>query len=156
MPLHTQLIGQRTLPRRHAVDARWTMAYAAGLQDDNLRLRDTARKALAVHPLFPVALEWPSVLDSRALPGHNCLSHDELARGVHATHDLHVIKAIVPGQAYQTTATVVDLQAGQQGAATSIRRQQEFIIRFTPIALLRWLQACQTSFCMGLHRSHRR
>ena len=121
MPLHTQLIGQRTLPRRHAVDARWTMAYAAGLQDDNLRLRDTARKALAVHPLFPVALEWPSVLDSRALPGHNCLSHDELARGVHATHDLHVIKAIVPGQAYQTTATVVDLQAGQQGAKVCLQ-----------------------------------
>ena len=121
MPLHTQLIGQRTLPRRHAVDARWTMAYAAGLQDDNLRLRDTARKALAVHPLFPVALEWPSVLDSRALPGHNCLSRDELARGVHATHDLHVIKAIVPGQAYQTTATVVDLQAGQQGAKVCLQ-----------------------------------
>ena len=121
MPLQTQLVGQCTSPRHHAVDTRWTMAYAAGLQDENPRLRDTTQASLCVHPLFPVCLEWPSVLDSRALPGHDGLSDDELARGVHATHDLHVIKPIVPGQAYQTTARVVDLQAGQQGARVCLQ-----------------------------------
>jgi len=121
MPLQTQLVGQCTSPRHHAVDTRWTMAYAAGLQDENPRLRDTTQASLCVHPLFPVCLEWPSVLDSRALPGHDGLSDDELARGVHATHDLHVIKPIVPGQAYQTTARVVDLQAGHQGARVCLQ-----------------------------------
>jgi len=96
------------------------MAYAAGLQDENPRLRDTTQARLAVHPLFPVCLEWPSVLESRALPGHDGLSDEELARGVHATHDLHVVKPIVPGQVYHTTATVVDLQPGQQGARREI------------------------------------
>lgn len=81
MPLQTQLVGQCTSPRHHAVDTRWTMAYAAGLQDENPRLRDTTQASLCVHPLFPVCLEWPSVLDSRALPGHDGLSDDELARG---------------------------------------------------------------------------
>ena len=121
MPLQTQLVGQCTSPRHHAVDTRWTMAYAAGLQDENPRLRDTTQASLCVHPLFPVCLEWPSVLDSRALPGHDGLSDDELARGVHATHDLHVIKPIVPGQLYKTTARVVDLQAGQQGARVCLQ-----------------------------------
>jgi acyl dehydratase len=121
MPLQTELVGQSTSPRYHAVDARWTMAYAAGLQDENPRLRDTTQARLAVHPLFPVCLEWPSVLESRALPGHDGLSDEELARGVHATHDLHVVKPIVPGQVYHTTATVVDLQPGQQGARVCLQ-----------------------------------
>lgn len=121
MPLRTQLVGQSTAPRRHAVDARWTMAYAAGLQDDNPRLQDTTQATLAVHPLFPVCLEWPSVLDSRMLPGHDCLSDEELARGVHATHDLHVIKPILPGQTYHTTAKVVNLEAGPRGARVGLQ-----------------------------------
>jgi hypothetical protein len=121
MPLQTQLIGQRTLPRIHVVESRWTMAYAAGLQDDNLKLLDTTQASIAVHPLFPVCLEWPSVLDSRALPGQDCLTNEELARGVHATHDLHLLKRLVPGQAYQTTATVVDLQSGRQGARVCLQ-----------------------------------
>ena len=56
MPLQTQLIGQRTLPRIHVVESRWTMAYAAGLQDDNLKLLYTTQASIAVHPLFPVCL----------------------------------------------------------------------------------------------------
>ena len=50
MPLQTQLVGQCTSPRHHAVDTRWTMAYAAGLQDENPRLRDTTQASLCVHP----------------------------------------------------------------------------------------------------------
>lgn len=121
MPLQTQLVGQCTVPRTRAVDTRWAMAYAAGLQDYNPRLLDTTQASFAVHPLFPVCLEWPSVLDSRALPGHDCLTHEELSRGVHATHDLHLLKPIVPGQTSRTTATVVDLQAGRQGARVCLQ-----------------------------------
>ncbi len=41
MPLDTAMVGASTAPITHDVDARWIMAYAAGLRDTNPRYLDT-------------------------------------------------------------------------------------------------------------------
>ena len=71
MPLSTKMVGARTEALTHDVDARWLMAYAAGLGDMNPRYLDTHQGTPIAHPVFPVCLEWPVILASRTLPGYS-------------------------------------------------------------------------------------
>lgn len=117
MPVSTLAIGQQTPPVNHTVDARWLMAYAAGLGDCNPRYLDTAAGPIIAHPLFPVCLEWPAILASRDLPGYESMTEAERARGVHAAHDLHLYKPLVAGEQYSTTATIAAVNVIKPGAA---------------------------------------
>lgn len=118
MPLSTAIVGEATEPFSHHVDARWIMAYAAGLGDLNPRMMDTAGHApVTAHPLFPVCLEWPVVLAAARLPGSETATMEERARGVHAAHDLHLHRPIRAGETLVTTARVVGLEMRKPGAA---------------------------------------
>ena len=70
MPLDARMVGASTRSFTHDVDARWIMAYAAGLGDQNPVYLDTTRGPVHAHPVFPVCLEWPVILASRELPGN--------------------------------------------------------------------------------------
>ena len=74
MPLDAAMLGQTTRALTHPVDARWLMAYAAGLGDLNPRYMDTAAGPVIAHPVFPVCLEWPVILTSRELKGYENVS----------------------------------------------------------------------------------
>ena len=121
MPYDATLVGQTTQPIRHEVDARWIMAHAAGLNDFNPAYLHTDRAKVVAHPLFPVCLEWPSVLGSRRLPGCDALTPEEAARSVHAAHDLHVLRPIAAGETLTTQATVTGLEAIKPGVALTTR-----------------------------------
>jgi acyl dehydratase len=121
MPLSTRMVGARTQSITHAVDARWLMAYAAGIDDLNPRYMDPHGHALVAHPVFPVCLEWPVILTSRALPGYETVTAAESARGVHAAHDLHLYRPIRAGDRLTTQATVIGLKAIKPGAAQTTR-----------------------------------
>jgi acyl dehydratase len=122
MPLTTEMIGAQAPSITHNVDARWIMAYAAAISDFNQAYMDTtAAAAVMGHPLFPVCLEWPAILASRELPGFEVCSAAERSRGVHAAHDLHIYQPLVAGQAYETQATITDLQQIKPGAAQTLR-----------------------------------
>ncbi len=121
MPLHTDLVGHATAAVTHDVDARWVMAYAAGLGDFNPRYLDTAAGSVVAHPLFPVCLEWPAILASRHLPGSEAQTPAERARGVHAAHDLHLLRPIRAGERLHTRATVIGLKRIKPGAAMTTR-----------------------------------
>jgi acyl dehydratase len=122
VPLDTAMVGASTAPITHDVDARWIMAYAAGLRDTNPRYLDThGQDELVAHPVFPVCLEWPVILSSRHLPGYESVTPAEGARGVHAAHDLHLLKPIRPRQRLTTRATVIALQQIKPGAAQTTR-----------------------------------
>lgn len=116
MPLDAAMLGQTTRSFTHAVDARWLMAYAAGLGDLNPRYMDTAAGTVIAHPVFPVCLEWPVILTSRELKGYEKVSRAEAARGVHAAHDLHIFRPIQAGDELTTTATIVGLDEIRPGA----------------------------------------
>ncbi|MGI9327530.1 MAG: FAS1-like dehydratase domain-containing protein, partial [Pseudomonadales bacterium] len=121
MPLSSASVGTCTESFVHDVDARWLMAYAAGLNDLNPRYMDTTAGAVCAHPLFPVCLEWPAILASRSPSEADGPTPEEAARGVHAAHDLTLHRPIRAGDRLQTTATVVAVQQIKPGAAQTLR-----------------------------------
>lgn len=121
MPLDTRMVGESTRPFSHDVDARWIMAYAAGLDDLNPRYMDTSAGTPVAHPVFPVCLEWPVILSSRELPGYETVTAEEGARGVHAAHDLHLYRPIRAGERLTTRGTIIALDAIRPGAAQMTR-----------------------------------
>ena len=121
MPLNTSMVGASTPAITHDVDARWLMAYAAGLGDQNPHYLDTQAHPVIAHPVFPVCLEWPVILSSRNLPGYESTTSAEGARGVHAAHDLHLFRPIRAGDRLTTFATVIGLQQIKPGAAQMTR-----------------------------------
>ena len=112
------VLGAESGPVTHTVDARWLMAYAAGLGDTDARLYDTLAAAGPVaHPMFPVCYEWPAVvaLRERVIP-------DELAPlSVHATHDLLITRLPRAGETVTTTARMVAVEQRRSGTLVSAR-----------------------------------
>lgn len=121
MPLDTRMVGQSTRAFTHDVDARWLMAYAAALGDLNPAYLDTHAGTVIGHPVFPVCLEWPVILSSRELPGYESVTGAEGARGVHASHDLHIFRPVRAGERLITRATIIGLEAIRPGAAQMTR-----------------------------------
>ena len=115
MPLSSSLVGRSTPPFTHTVDARWLMAYAAGLGESAPCYFDTTR-TLSAHPLFPVCLEWDPILALRFGPGTETMSAAEQARAVHAEHDLHLYVPLRADATYTTTATAVVVEQRKPGA----------------------------------------
>ena len=87
LTLSSDTVGLRVGPVAHAIDARWLMAYSAGLGETDARYFETRVAAgPAAHPMFPVCYEWPL-----ALQIHKQLASVELQRwSVHAAHDLTI------------------------------------------------------------------
>ena len=88
--LSPALVGLEVGPLVQAIDARWLMAYAAGLGETAGGYYDTTRAGgPGAHPLFPVCYEWPAALALRA----KLLDDAMAARGVHHTHRLVLHRA---------------------------------------------------------------
>ncbi len=122
MPLSSAVVGLSTEPIGHEVDARWTMAYAAALDDlAPCYLDTTAPEPVVAHPLFPVCVEWPSVLAWRRRSPDHGLSRDEAVRGVHADHDLTIHRLVRAGDRLSTTATIERVERRSPGAYQVLR-----------------------------------
>ena len=127
LTLSTRAIGLRSDTFTHHVDARWTMAYAAALGERAAIYFDTTGNAaraanlpddarVLAHPCFPVCLEWPVILDSRAKQAPFGLTPVVGARAVHATHDLELLRPLRADEALRTHAEVIALEARRPGA----------------------------------------
>jgi acyl dehydratase len=101
-----------------AIDARWLMAYAAGLGERDPRYYDTlASGGPVAHPLFAVCYEWPAAVALRAktVP-------DRAARlGVHATHQLIVHRLPRADDRLAITGRVVAVARRRAGALVVLR-----------------------------------
>jgi len=115
MPLSSNIVGTSSGPVVCAVDARWTMAYAAALGDSMACYMDTNRGVLA-HPLFPVCFEWPVQVAMREQFEKSTLTRQEAIRGVHATHDTMLYRAIRPPETLTTQLTVAGVERRKPGA----------------------------------------
>ncbi len=122
MPLSSETVGVSGEPLASSVDARWTMAYAAGLGDARAAYTDTrARPDVLAHPLFPVCFEWPAFLSTRHLPVGENLTSDERVRGVHASHDLWLHRPLRAGIERETRATIGRVERRPAGAFQIVR-----------------------------------
>jgi acyl dehydratase len=118
MPLSADVVGAEVGVLDVPVDARWLMAYAAGVPDERPELYDTVA-GLIVHPVFPVAVEWQHVVAVRALAGG--LTPDEARRGIHANHDLQLDRLPRPGEVVRVSATIVGVGRRRAGATQDVQ-----------------------------------
>jgi hydroxyacyl-ACP dehydratase HTD2-like protein with hotdog domain len=75
LKIPADIVGREIAPDEQRIDARWLMAYSAGLGETQFP-----------HPLFPVCYEWPATRRLRERAGLAPLD----ARLVHAQHDLTI------------------------------------------------------------------
>src|SRR6202140_3073763 len=122
MPLPSALIGTSSEPRVVEIEPRWSMAYAAALDDLLPCYMDTrAPQQLLTHPMFPVCFEWPvAVAMGQRLQGKG-MTFDEFRRSVHATHDLKIHRPIRPPEKLTTRANVVAVERRKPGAYQATR-----------------------------------
>jgi acyl dehydratase len=122
MPLNTAVVGTTGEPLVHEVDARWLMAYAAGLGDTLPCYLDTLRpEGIIGHPLFPVCAEWPVIVAMRELQARAAWTAEERLRAVHATHDTIIHRLVRPGDQLTTRATIVGVEQRKPGAFETTR-----------------------------------
>ena len=112
MRLSRDLVGATVGPRVQEIDARWLMAYAAGLGETDARFYDTrAPDGVVAHPLFPVCYEWPPLVALR----ERVIGEELAPFGVHATHDLVITRMPRAGETVTTTARVIAIERRRSG-----------------------------------------
>src|SRR5581483_3098841 len=122
MPLDSSLVGTTVGPVEAEVDARWAMAYAAGIEDYLPCYLDTRRPhGIVTHPVFPVCFEWPATYALSARLRQSSLAPAEAARGVHATYDLTLHRPIRPPERLTTMLTLAGVQRLRPGAYQLMR-----------------------------------
>lgn len=117
MPLDPTLVGRELGRLDVRPDARWLMAYAAGVPDERPELYET-RAALVTHPLFPVAPEWELLITSHSTP--RAMPRSESVRGVHYAHDVIVERSLRPDDELVLTATVIGVDRRRAGATQDV------------------------------------
>lgn len=122
MAIPTDMADSTAGPMQHDVDERWVMAYAAAIDDLSSRYLDTTREdGLVAHPVFPVCVEWPVIVQARSGYTRFGVSSAEVRTGVHATHDLVIHRAIRPGDRLSTSLETVGVVGIRPGAMVTTR-----------------------------------
>ena len=116
MRLSSAIVGEQAGPLEASIDARWLMAYSAGVGETDPRYYDTERGVMA-HPLFPVCYEWPVAQPLRALPALKPLFPQLL----HAQHDLRIHRAPRGGDSLRTWARIIAVTQRKPGAFVVFR-----------------------------------
>ncbi len=120
LALSRDIVGVTVGPVAHDIDARWLMAYAAGLGETDARYYDTlASGGPAAHPLFPVSYEWPAMVALRERTTPEAIA----LRSVHATHDLTLHRPPRAGDTLSTTARVTGLVHRRAGTLMTVRQE---------------------------------
>lgn len=117
MPLHADVLGFSAGSLDVAVDARWAMAYAAGVPDTRPELYDTAG-TLTVHPMLAVAVEWQLLVAHRS--GGSGLTAAEVRTGIHVGHDLVLDRALRSDEQIHLEARTVAVDRRRAGATQTV------------------------------------
>jgi len=106
------VLGAETPAVTHEIDARWLMAYAAGLGETDPHYFDTvAAGGPWAHPLFPVCYEWPAALALR----EHVVAAALQPRSVHATHRLLIHRPPRAGDVLHTIGRIIGVEPRRAG-----------------------------------------
>ena len=117
MPLDASLVGKTVGAISTVCDARSLMSFSAGVPDERPELYDTVH-GLVAHPLYPVSAEWDLMVRHGSVPPS--ITAAEVARGVHAVHDVLHERAVHPGEEITLWATVVAVDRRPAGASQTV------------------------------------
>ena len=110
MSLSADIVGYQGSVFQHTLDERWSMAYAASLNDMAPCYLDNANeKRISTHPVFPVCVEWPAIVES--LGANNI----DMRNTVHATHDLQILRPMRPTMELETSAIIIGVEQRKPG-----------------------------------------
>lgn len=112
MKLPSAIAGAEAPVVEQTLDARWIMAYSAGLGETDAHCYDTTAAILPVHPVFPVCYEWGPLQPVRNLPELKPV----YPRLVHAQHDIVIHRPLRAGETVRTSARIVAALARPPGA----------------------------------------
>jgi acyl dehydratase len=116
--LSPDIVGVEIGPLAQRVDARWLMAYAAGLGERDPRyFEPRGAGGPMAHPMFPVCYEWPAALAIRA----KTIADDLAPLSVHATHHLTIARSPRAGDTLLTTARVIGVERRRAGTLVTTR-----------------------------------
>ena len=122
MVITSALVGMTVPDVGHSVDERWTMAYAASLDDHRPEYFDTERPGgVVAHPVFAVCPEWPAIVASRDLSINAGVTPAEVLTSVHATHDTTIHRLVRPGDELVTSLEMVGVEQISPGAKSTTR-----------------------------------
>ncbi len=114
----SKIVGLEVGAVSQTLDARWLMAYAAGLGETDPRYYDTAAPGGPLaHPMFPSCYEWTVALALRA----KVVRSELLPRGVHAGHHLVVHRRPQASDRLLTRGQVVRVAPVRSGALVVTR-----------------------------------
>jgi len=112
------IVGAEVGPLSQEIDARWLMAYAAGLGLTEAAYYETrGPDGPLAHPMFPVCYEWPLALEIRA----RTIPHEIATLGVHATHRALIDRLPRAGDRLSTSARVVGVTRRRAGTLVTTR-----------------------------------
>jgi acyl dehydratase len=106
MKIPSDIVGTQTGPDEQEIDARWLMAYSAGLGETTYP-----------HPLFPVCYEWPVSRPIREIPALK----DHYRLLVHAEHDLAIHRAPRAADRLRVAARITAVARKKPGALVVFR-----------------------------------
>ena len=113
-----KIVGVEVGALSQSIDARWLMAYAAGLGETDPRYYDTQAPAGPVaHAVFPVCYEWPAVLALRA----KTLKEELSPLGVHAAYHVVIHRRPEAGDRLLTRAGVISVRPSRAGTFVLMR-----------------------------------
>ncbi|MBI4270126.1 MAG: MaoC family dehydratase N-terminal domain-containing protein [Candidatus Rokubacteria bacterium] len=112
MTIPSKIVGTEIGAVSQTIDARWLMAYAAALGEEDPRYYDTTRAGGPVaHPLFPVGYEWTAALNLRA----KTIRAELHPHGVHASHHTVIHRVPQAGDRLLTRAQVIAVRPTRAG-----------------------------------------
>jgi len=118
LSLSSSVLGTSVGPHTQTIDARWLMAYAAGLGETDPRYFDTTTEAGPLaHPLFAVCYEWPLAVELR----ETVIGAAIASLSVHATHDLVIHRSVRAGDALRISAKVVEVRPIKAGSLVVVK-----------------------------------
>ena len=120
MPLRTQMIGQKSAAIKDRIEDRWTMNYAASVNDPNpAYYANEGGASVPVHPGYVSYLEWEAISDVEGSLGQ--LTDDERLRGVHSYNHTTIENQFSAGDELSCVATVVGVESRRSGGKLTLK-----------------------------------
>lgn len=109
--LSTDDVGKYTVATTRVLDSRFTMSYAASINDTNPAYFDDLRSSgLDIHPGIVFSLQWASRFRPDQTPNFRAA-----AFGVHASTDLRIHRPFIAGEAITTQGQMVQKRQVRPG-----------------------------------------
>ena len=122
MKLTSDFVGTRLKTYACSVSARWTMNYAASIDDANpLYFNDERAGGIIAPPLFPVAVTWPVIERIGDYIEADSFPREVMFTQVHYTEHLHIHRPVRPGDSLTVNGMIAAILPHRAGTHVILR-----------------------------------